>query len=84
MPTEESKKIWKLRFVDRTHDSDFYIAGNEADPTLQGRVYNLTWDRTPKMKDAARHKNAMEISRRWVLWLGFETLCDSPMLEKYR
>ena len=84
MITEESKKLWGQRFRDRTHDAELYRIGDEADPKLKGTVYNTTWDRTPRMKDTERHKNAMETARVWVIWSAFESLTDSVMLDQYR
>ncbi len=74
----ETQKLWKQRFIDRTHDAELYRIGNDADPKLSAKIFYREWH------EHADYERAENMSKTWVIWLGHETMTDSVMLEKYR
>jgi hypothetical protein len=77
MKTDETRAIWRYRFIDRTHDLELLKVGKDADIELYDRVYLREWH---KHKDHERAENTAKIN---LIWRGFEELCDSLMLAKY-
>lgn len=78
MTRTENEAKWHLRFIDRTHDTELYKLGHEADPELSDKIFSREYF---KHKD---YKRAEETARINVIWRGFEIKSNSPMLAEYR